>query len=85
LAYTRFPTQKPGTLDRGPEPSPIALTIQLILISNICNAEVCRTDFTTFRRARSARGGGGGFIYVKIFIAGTELWVDDNFEMIAAK
>ena len=50
----------------------------------IGNAEVFRADFTTFRRDRSARGGGG-FICVKNFIAATELRVDDDFEMIAVE
>ena len=39
-------------------------------------------DFTTFRRYRSARGGGV-FICFKNIIASTELWVDEDFEMIA--
>jgi hypothetical protein len=42
------------------------------------NAEVFRADFTTFRRDRSARGGGV-FICIKNIIASTELWVDDDF------
>ena len=28
---------------------------------------------------------GAGFIYFKNFIAATELWVDDDFEMIAVE
>jgi hypothetical protein len=53
------------------------------LKENINNAEVFRADFTTFRRDRSARGGGD-FIGLKNFIASKELWVDD-FEMIAVE
>ena len=51
---------------------------------DISSAEVFRADFTTFRKDRSARGGGD-FIGVKNFIAPTELWVDDDFEIIAAE
>ena len=54
------------------------------LKEDISNAEVFRADFTTFRRDRSARGGGV-FICVKNTIASTELWVDDDFEMIAVE
>ena len=54
------------------------------LKEDIGNAEVFRTDFTTFRRDRSARGGGV-FICAKNFIATTELWVDDDFAMIAVE
>ena len=52
------------------------------LKEDINNAEDFRTDFTTFRRDRTARGGGV-FIFVKNVIASTELWVDEDFEMIA--
>jgi hypothetical protein len=48
---------------------------------DIGNAEELRADFTTFRRDRSARGGGV-FMCVKNPIACTELWVDEDFEMI---
>ena len=41
-------------------------------------------DFTTFRRCRSARGGGV-FICVKNIIVSTELWVDEDFQMIAVE
>jgi hypothetical protein len=51
---------------------------------DISNAEVFRADFTTFRRDRSARGGGV-FICVKNIIASTELWVDGDCEMIAVE
>ena len=54
------------------------------LKEDISNAEVFRANFTTFRRNRSARGGGV-FICVKNTIASTELWVDDDFEMIAVE
>jgi hypothetical protein len=42
-----------------------------------------RADFTTFRRDRSAHGGG--FYLVKNFIACTELWVDEDVEMITVE
>ena len=42
------------------------------LKEDISNVEVSRSDFTTFRRDRSARGGGV-FIYVKNITASTEL------------
>jgi hypothetical protein len=48
------------------------------------NAEVFRADFTTLRRDRSAHGGGV-FICVKNLIACTELWVDEDFEMITVE
>jgi hypothetical protein len=54
------------------------------LREDISKAEFFRSDYTTFRRDRSARGGGV-FICVKNFIACTELWVDDDFEMIAVE
>jgi hypothetical protein len=48
------------------------------------NAEIFRADFTTFRRDRSARGGGV-FICVKNVIASKHLWADEDFEMIAVE
>jgi hypothetical protein len=54
------------------------------LKEDISNAEIFRADFTTFRRDKSARGGGV-FIGVKNFIPCAELWVDENFEMIAVE
>jgi hypothetical protein len=54
------------------------------LKEDISNAEVLRADFRTFRRNRSAHGGGV-YICVKNAIACTELWVDENVEMIAVK
>ena len=54
------------------------------LKEDISNAEVFGAIFTTFRRGRSARGGGI-FICVKNIIVFTELWVDDDFEMIAVE
>jgi hypothetical protein len=54
------------------------------LKEDISNAEVFRADFTTYRKDRSARGGGV-FICVKNITASTELWVDEDFEMIAVE
>jgi hypothetical protein len=45
---------------------------------------VFRSDFTTFRRDRRGRGGGV-FICVKNCIACAELWIDENYEMIAVE
>ena len=47
------------------------------------NTDIFRTDFTTFRRDRHARGGGV-FISVKN-ITCLELWVDNDFEIIAVE
>jgi hypothetical protein len=52
------------------------------LRKEITNAEIFRADYTTFRRDRHARCGGM-FICVKNYIACAELWVDEEFEMIA--
>jgi hypothetical protein len=54
------------------------------LRQEIGNTEIFRADFTTFRRDRHARGGGV-FICVKNNIACSELWVDDDFEIIAVE
>jgi hypothetical protein len=54
------------------------------LKEDISNAEVFRDDYTTFRRDRNTRGGGM-FICVKDCIACAELWVDEEFEMIAVE
>jgi hypothetical protein len=54
------------------------------LREEIGDTEIFRADFTTFRRDRHARGGGV-FICVKNNIACSELWVDDEFEMIAVE
>jgi len=54
------------------------------LKEDISTAEVFRADFTTFRRDGSARVAGV-FICVKNIIASTELWVDDDSEMIAGE
>jgi hypothetical protein len=51
---------------------------------DISNAEIFRADFITFRRDRSARGGEV-FSCVKNCIPCTELWVDEDFEMIAVE
>ena len=52
------------------------------LREDIGNAELFWADYTTFRRDRQARGGGV-FICVKNNIACSELWVDDDFEILA--
>jgi hypothetical protein len=54
------------------------------LKEDISNAEFFGADFATFRRDNSARGGGD-FICVKIIIATTDLWVDDDFGMITVE
>jgi hypothetical protein len=54
------------------------------LREEISNAKVFRYDYTTFRRDRNTRGGEV-FICVKDYIACTELWVDEVFEMIAVE
>ena len=53
-------------------------------MEDISNDKDFRTNFTTFRRDSSTRDGGV-FICVKNIIFSTELWVDDNFEMIAVE
>jgi hypothetical protein len=50
--------------------------------AEINNAEVFRNDSTTFRRDRCTRGGGV-FICVENYIDCREVWVDEDFEMIA--
>ena len=52
------------------------------LREDIGNAEFFREDYTTFRRDRQARGWGV-FICVKNNIACSELWVDEDFEILA--
>ena len=52
------------------------------LREDIGNAEIFRADYMTFRRDRHARGGGV-FICIKNNIACSELWVDDDFEILA--
>jgi hypothetical protein len=54
------------------------------LREEISNAEVFRDDYTTFRRNRNTRGGGV-FICVKNYIACVELWVDEDFGIIAVE
>jgi len=52
------------------------------LKEDISNVQAFTSDFTTFRKDRSARGGGS-FICVKNIIASTEVCVDVAVEMIA--
>jgi hypothetical protein len=54
------------------------------LKEDISSADVFIADFTTFRRDKSAHDGGV-FIYVKNAIVCTELWVDEDVEMITVK
>ena len=55
------------------------------LKEDIGNAVIFRADFTAFIKDRSARCWGGEFICVKNVVAATELWIDDDFEMIAVE
>jgi hypothetical protein len=48
------------------------------------NIEVFRAYFTTSRRDGSVPGGGV-FICVRYSIACTELWVDEDYEIIAVE
>jgi hypothetical protein len=52
------------------------------LREEINNVALFRDDYTTFRRDKNTRGGGV-FICVNDCIACAELWVDEDFEMIA--
>ena len=52
------------------------------LSEEIYNAEIFRNDYIVFRRDRYSRGGGV-FICVKNYIDCRELWVDEDFEIIA--
>ena len=54
------------------------------LREEIWNTEIFRADFTTFRRDKHALGGGV-FICVKNNTACSELWVDDEFEILAVE
>jgi hypothetical protein len=55
------------------------------LSEEISNADVFRGDYTTSRRDRHTRGGGGVFICVNNYTTCAELWVDDVHEMIAVE
>jgi hypothetical protein len=54
------------------------------LREDIGNAEVFMAEYTTFRRDRTTRGSGV-FICVKNHIDCVQLWVDEDFEMIAVE
>jgi hypothetical protein len=56
-----------------------------LLKEYISNSEVFRADFITFRRDTSARYMKEGVICVKDIMASTEIWADDDFEMIAVE
>jgi hypothetical protein len=62
----------------------LTLDTESWLREEIGNTEIFRTDFTTFRRDRHVRGGVV-FICVKNNIACSELWIDDEFEIIAVE
>jgi hypothetical protein len=64
--------------------SDIIIGTESWLREQIGNTEIFRTDYTIFRRDRKARGGGV-FICVKNNITCSELWVDDDFEMLAVE
>ena len=54
------------------------------LTDEINNAELFRGDYITLRRDRCSRGGGV-FICVKNHIVCSELWTDDEYEMLAVE
>ena len=54
------------------------------LREDIGTSELFREQFTTFRRDRHTRGGGV-FICIKNNTDGSELWVDDDFEITAVE
>ena len=54
------------------------------LSEEINNAEVFRDDYIIFRRDRCSRGGGV-FIGVKNYIDCREIWVDEDFEILAVE
>jgi hypothetical protein len=62
----------------------VILGMESWLKEEISNAEVFRHDYTTFRRDRNTRGVGV-LMCVKDCIACAELWVDEDFEMIAVE
>ena len=62
----------------------VVISTKSWLKEDLSSAEAFKADFTTFRRERSARGVWI-FIRVKSIIAPTELWVDDDFEIVAVE
>ena len=62
----------------------ITISTESWLPEDIGSTELFRDDFTTFRRDRHTRGGGV-FICVKNNIDCSQLWVDDDFEIIAVQ
>jgi hypothetical protein len=64
--------------------SDIIIGTESWLREEIGNTEIFRADFTTFRRDRHTRGWGI-FICVKNNITCSELWVDEDFEIIAVE
>jgi hypothetical protein len=54
------------------------------LSEEVSNAEICKNDYTTFRRERNVQGGGVLSVQNN-YIACLELWADENFEMIAVE
>ena len=62
----------------------VVIAMESWLSEEINNAEVFRDDYITFRRDRCSRGGGV-FICFKDYIDSTDLWTDEDFEMVAVK
>ena len=62
----------------------VIIGIESWLREEISNAEVFRDHYITFRRDRCTRGGGV-FICIKNYVDCRELWVDEDFELIAVE
>jgi hypothetical protein len=60
----------------------VVIGMESWLSEGIHNAEIFRGNYIVFRRDRHFRGGGV-FICVKNYIDCRELWVDEDFEIIA--
>ena len=54
------------------------------LHEEVNNAEVFRDNYITFRRDRNSRGGGV-FICIKNHISCKQLWMDEDFEILAVE
>jgi hypothetical protein len=64
--------------------NPDVIGMESLLREEINNAKVFKDNYITFRRDRYSRGGGV-FICVKSYINCREVWVDEDFEMIAVE